>query len=117
MDLPSDAAAPPGAGPTLMATAAERKVGRWHVASRVTAAIIPGFLLTNTLGVFLALLAPGGKALGTAYATLASYALYTAIIIWIFSVKRLRTIWVGLCAGIVVTGGGAWLLLLLERGQ
>ncbi|MEM7501591.1 MAG: hypothetical protein AAF417_06085 [Pseudomonadota bacterium] len=97
-----------------MATAASKGLGRWHVASRVFAAVVPAFVLTNTTSVLLGFLLPGGKFTGVATATLLSYALYTAIIMWIFSVKRLRTVWTTLMVGIVLTGAGAWLMYTLE---
>lgn len=98
-----------------MPTAAAAGISRWNVATRVFAALIPAFILTNTLSVFLGLLWPGAKVNGVAWGTLLSYAFYTCIIMWIFSVKRLRTVWLGLLAGLVVTGGGAWLLYFLEN--
>ena len=88
--------------------------GRWHVASRVFAATIPAFLLTNTSAVLLGFLWPGEKINGVAFATLLSFAIYTAIIMWIFSVKRLHTVWLGLLAGLILTGAGAWLMYSLE---
>ena len=96
-----------------MATAA-KSLGRWHVASRVFAAAIPGFVLTNTTGILLSFLLPGDKLDGIATATLLSYAIYTAIILWVFSVQRLRTVWIGLLSALAVTGAGAWLMVTLE---
>ena len=97
--------------------AAARKPGRWHVASRVLAAAIPAFLLTNTTGILLSLALPGEQISGIAMATLVSYAIYTAIIMWIFSVKRLRTVWVGLASALLLTGSGAWLIYTLEYAR
>ena len=87
---------------------------RWHVASRVFAALIPGFVLTNTTGILLTFLLPGDKISAVATATLLSYALYGGVILWIFSVERLRTVWIGLLAAIAGTGAGSWLMLTLE---
>ena len=98
-----------------MSTATDTKgPGRWHIASRVFAAAVPGFVLTNTSGVLLSFLLPGDRINGVATATLLSFAIYTAIVMWTFSVKRLRTVWIGLMLGIVVTGAGAWLLYTPE---
>ena len=98
-----------------MSTVAKTKrPGRWHITSRVFAAAIPGFILTNTSGVFLALVLPGVRTDGVATATLLSFAIYTAIVMWVFSVKRLLTVWIGLLGGILATGAGAWLLYTLE---
>ena len=98
-----------------MSTATDTKgPGHWHIASRVFAATIPGFILTNTSGVLLSFLLPGDRISGVATATLLSFAVYAAIVMWIFSVKRLRTVWTGLMLGILATGAGAWLLYTLE---
>ncbi|MEM1411365.1 MAG: hypothetical protein AAGH19_03325 [Pseudomonadota bacterium] len=98
-----------------MSVATARKApGRWHVTSRVVAAILPAFILTNTAAVLLALALPGERLTGAAIGTFASFLIYVAIIMWVFSVERLRTVWLGLTAAIIVTGGGAWLLYLLE---
>ena len=93
---------------------AVRRGGDRQITSRVLAALIPGFVLTNTASIFLALLLPGDRFIGVAWATVLSFALYTAIIIWVFSVRRLRTVWVGLLAAIALTGLGSWGLYLLE---
>ena len=62
----------------------------------------------------LSFLLPGDKISGVATATLLSFAIYAAIVMWTFSVRRLRTVWIGLTLGILVTGAGAWLLYTLE---
>ena len=95
-------------------TSRGKRVGRWHIASRVLAAAIPGFLLTNTTGILLTFLLPGDKLSAIATATLLSYLVYTVIILWIFSVERLRTVWVGLLVALAITGVGAWLMHTLE---
>ncbi|MEM8984816.1 MAG: hypothetical protein AAGC71_17540 [Pseudomonadota bacterium] len=92
-----------------MVTAVD-KVGRWHIASRVFAAVIPAFVLTNTTGVFFALASPAGQFQAIATSLASAFAIYTVIILWIFSVKRLKTVWLGLLAGLVITAGGSWLL-------
>ena len=97
-----------------MATRAARRVSGWHITSRVVAALVPGFVLTNTAGVFFALLLPGERFHGVAWATVFGYALYVAIIMWVFAVKRLRTVWIGLLGAIAATALGAWGLYLLE---
>ena len=76
---------------------------RWGVTSRVVAALIPGFLLTNTTGVLLSFLIPGEKFTGIAWATLLSFLLYAAIIMWVFHVDRLKTVWLGLLGCIAMT--------------
>ncbi|MEM6512756.1 MAG: DUF3649 domain-containing protein [Pseudomonadota bacterium] len=91
-----------------------RSPGRWHITSRVVAAAILGYILSNTASVFLGLALPGDKIEGVATAILLSFALFTAIIMWVFSVKRLSTVWFGLLGAILFTAAGSWLLLRLE---
>lgn len=95
-----------------MASATE-KVGRWHVASRVFAATIPGFVITNAAAILLSFLLPGDKISGVANGMIMSWAIWTAIIIWIFSVRRLRTVWLGLLAMAVVSCGGVALAIFM----
>ena len=92
----------------------ESTANAWRVAARVLAAVLLGYLLTNTSAVLLGFLLPMSKVDSVLTASLLSFAIYTAIIMWIFSVKTLRTVWLGLGLASVVTGVGAWLLYLLE---
>ncbi|MEM7361161.1 MAG: hypothetical protein AAF431_18885 [Pseudomonadota bacterium] len=95
-----------------------RAPGRWHVTSRVIAALIPGFVLVNAFGIALALILANfigwSKFDAVAFSTLWSFAFYTAVVMWIFSVKTLRKVWLTLLAGLVVTGGLAYGLLVFE---
>ncbi|MEM1174487.1 MAG: DUF3649 domain-containing protein [Pseudomonadota bacterium] len=90
------------------------KPGRWHIASRVLAAVIPGYILANSASIFLGLLLPIKKTEGVATAVLLSFAIYTCVIMWVFSVRRLATVWLGLLGAILFTAGGSWLLLGME---
>ena len=94
---------------------ATKLVGRWHVASRVFAAVIPAFVLTNTTGVMLTFLVPGDKFASIAVSIVSAFAVWTALVIWIFSVKRLSTIWYTMLAGITVTSLASWGLYILEN--
>lgn len=97
-----------------MGAPASRGLSGWHIASRVVAALIPGFVLANTAAIFAGFLFPGEKFIGVAWATVLSFGFYAAIVIWVFSVKRLRTVWIGLLSAIAVTSLGAWGLFVLE---
>lgn len=88
--------------------------GRWQITSRVAAALIPGYVLANSMSVLLGLLMPFNKIDSVVTAALASFAIYTVIIMWAFSVQRLKTVWLGLLAAVVVTAGSSWLVLGLE---
>ena len=84
---------------------------RWAVASRVLAAIAGGYTLCSAATVLLALLWPLPQAEAVAASTMLSFALYTTIIIWIFAVKRLKTVWLGLLAATLACTVLSWLLL------
>lgn len=87
---------------------------RWHVTARVLAAVVLGYLVTNTVGVILALASPASKPSAVAGATIASFLLWAVIAMWVFSVRRTRTVWVGLLGALVVSGLAAWLLIGAE---
>lgn len=84
---------------------------RWAVASRVLAAVAGGYTLCSVATVLLALLWPLPQAEAVAASTMLSFTLYTAIIVWIFAVKRLKTVWLGLLAASLVCTVLSWLLL------
>lgn len=89
---------------------------RWQVLSRVLAAIFGGYLFTSLLTVFLALVWPMPQAEAVVAASLLSFAVYTAAIIWVFSVRSATRAWVGLalsCAALALMNAvmlpGGWL--------
>ncbi|GEM_PF-2169466 len=86
------------------------------VVMRVFAAVVLGFVLTNTTGVLLSFLLPLPKSEATATATLLSFLVYLLIVLWSFAVKSLRRLWFVLGASIVLTSTGAWCLHWLEVG-
>jgi hypothetical protein len=65
------------------------------------AAIIPGFILINSLGILVSLLLPIGRTQAITWATVLAFLAYTVLIMWVFHVKSLRRIWVVL---------GLWIL-------
>ena len=87
---------------------------RSHVAARVLAAALLGYLVTNTVGVMVALASPAAKPSAVAGTTIASFLLWALIAMWVFSVRRTRTAWLGLLAALVVSGASAWLLIGAE---
>ncbi|MEM6641272.1 MAG: hypothetical protein AAF610_15395 [Pseudomonadota bacterium] len=90
--------------------------GGWHITSRVVAALIPGYLLTNTASIALGMLYPGSKLSGVAAVSVASFALWTAIVCWVFAVERLRTVWLGLLGAIALTAIAPVYLFLTGAG-
>ena len=95
----------------MIASLSERARYRWRVASRVLAAVFGGYAFTSAATVLLALVWPLPKAEAVAAATMLSFALYAVVILWIFAVKRLRTLWLGLVAATAFCAGMSWWLL------
>ncbi|MFK4751780.1 hypothetical protein [Oceanobacter antarcticus] len=92
---------------------AANKIGgyRWMVASRVLAAVVGGYALTSAATVLLALVWPLPQAEAVAATTMLSFTLYTVVILWIFTVKQLRTIWLSLMTATALCMVLSWLLL------
>lgn len=84
---------------------------RWAVASRVVAAVVGGYALTSAATVLLALLWPLPQAEAVLAASMLSFLLYAGVIVWIFAVKRLRTVWLGLLSATALCSVLSWLLL------
>lgn len=94
-----------------MASLSETARYRWMVASRVLAAVLGGYALTSAATVVMALVWPLPQAEAILASTMLSFALYAGVIVWIFSAKRLRTLWLGLVIATAVCAGLSWLLL------
>lgn len=78
---------------------------RWQVLQRVLAATLLGYAVSTSLSVLLALTLPLPDVQAVATASMLSFTLYTLIIIWSFSVRRLRTVWVGLVLCLLISAG------------
>lgn len=87
---------------------------RLGVGSRALAAILGGYLLAAAASALLALLLP--LALGTARAdaviaaTLASFAIYTCAVIWVFAARSATRAWLGLLLPAAAMGAIVYLL-------
>lgn len=66
------------------------------VASRIVAAIVGGYAFANAVGVLLTRILPMPRADAVLTATLASFALYAAAILWAFAARSARLAWLGL---------------------
>lgn len=95
----------------MMASFSDTTRYRWAVASRVLAAVVGGYVLTSTATVLLALIWPLPQAEAVAAATILSFTLYTGVILWVFAVKRLRILWLGLVITTAFCAGLSWVLL------
>ncbi|WP_290524528.1 hypothetical protein [Alcanivorax sp.] len=72
---------------------------RWAVFARVVAAFVGGYMLSSMVLLLLSLTLPLPQAEAIATGTMLGFILYALIIIWAFSIKRLRTVWLGLLIG------------------
>ncbi len=80
--------------------------------SRVAAAILGGYALTCASVIFLGAILPLPKPQAVLASSLASFAVYTAVIVWVFATPNLRRIWLVLaiaslvltCAGLLLGG-------------
>lgn len=87
---------------------------RWMVTSRVLAAALGGYAVTSLATAVLALLLPriagSNPASAVLGATLWSFALYTVIVIWVFSTRSATRAWAGLGLSGLVLGAGLLVL-------
>lgn len=84
---------------------------RWAVASRVLAAFVGGYVLSSLLLVLLSLIWPLPQAEAIGASTMLSFIIYPLIIIWAFSIKRLRTVWLGMLFSGLLCFVLVWLLM------
>lgn len=69
---------------------------RYSLLLRILAAIIGGYLLTNLIAILLSYLLPGSQADAVMIAMLSSFLIYAGVVMWVFTVKTLRQVWLGL---------------------
>jgi hypothetical protein len=75
--------------------------------SRTAAALLGGYALTCASVIFLGAVLPLPKSQAILASSLASFAVYTAVIVWAFATPNLKRIWlVLLIASLVLTGAG-----------
>jgi len=86
---------------------------RRMVFSRVMAAVLGGYALSSAFIILLAELIPGTLADAVLTATLFSFAIYTAAIIWVFSVRTATLAWGGMLFVTALCYGAAQLLKML----
>lgn len=75
---------------------------RWHVASRVLAAVAGGYTVSNVAAVGLAHVLPMPRADAVMAGVLSTYLVYGAAVVWCFGARSLRRVWLGLLIAIVV---------------
>ena len=76
-----------------------------RIISLVLAATIGGYLLTSAAIIFLSAIVPMDKPDAIVASSLFSYAIYTAAIIWVFTVRNSKRAWLGMLIPTVLLGG------------
>lgn len=94
-----------------MSVRSKSKRYHWQVLSRLLAAIFGGYALTSAATVLLALIWPLPHAQALLASTMLSFILYSGVVLWVFAIQRLRTVWYGLLATTVLCSALSWLLL------
>lgn len=87
---------------------------RREIALRVLAAVFGGYALANVVAVILSFLLPMSTSNAVMTSLLLSFAIYTAAVLWVFSVKSVHKAWLGLAVPGVVLGALAALIKLME---
>lgn len=95
----------------------ESRRRRWQIAGRVLVATFLGYLLANSLGLFLVFALPMDRLTGVAFGTILSFLVWGGVVMWVFAAKRLRSVTLSLAAAISLTGAAAWGLYVLEQSS
>ena len=88
----------------------------WPVTARALAAIVGGYLLTYCFTAALARLLPLNRFDATIVASLTSFVIYLAFILWAFATHSLRRVAASLLAAIPLALIGFWPQLLVTLG-
>lgn len=82
----------------------------WHIALRILTAMVGGYALTSAVTIVLARTLPGSPLDTAMAATLMSFGIYTAIIVWVFAARKILAVTGQVLGLTAVTGLLAWLL-------
>ncbi|MCQ4294242.1 DUF3649 domain-containing protein [Pseudomonas stutzeri] len=76
-------------------------INRWSIVSRVLAALVGGYAMAYAVTAFLAVYLPLARPDRVVFSSLASFAVWTAVVIYVFAARSASRIWlpiVGLTA-------------------
>jgi hypothetical protein len=82
--------------------------------SRLAAAVIGGYLLASVGTIFLSFILPSSLPEAVLAASLASFAIYTAAIVWVFAARNPTRAWLGLLLPGVGLAAAAFVLHLAD---
>lgn len=80
-------------------------LNRWHIASRVLAALVGGYAVAYAVTAFLAVYLPLARPDRVVFSSLASFAIWTLVVIYVFAARSTTRVW------LVLTGLTAVLCL------
>lgn len=80
----------------------------WPTISRITAALLGGYLFTYAFTAALARLLPLDKVDALVTASLLSFAVYTLAILWSFACRSARRAWAGMALALPLSAIGFW---------
>ena len=83
---------------------------RLAIAARIALAALGGYALAGLASAALALALPMDRADAASTATMLSFAVYAAAVLWVFGARRLATAAIGLMLPAVALGGLVWTL-------
>ncbi|UBB18588.1 DUF3649 domain-containing protein [Comamonas odontotermitis] len=89
---------------------------RWAVLSRIAAATIGGYALASAATVLLALIWPASRSQALLWASMLSFAVYAAAVIWVFCTRSAWRAWAGMVLGSALLIALAWALSLGGAG-
>lgn len=84
------------------------KSATWPTISRITAALLGGYLFTYAFTAALARLLPLDKVDALVIASLLSFVIYTLAILWAFACRSARRAWSGMTLALPLSVIGFW---------
>jgi len=76
-------------------------IKRWNIASRVLAALVGGYAVAYGVTAFLAVYLPLARPDRVVFSSLASFAVWTAVVIYVFAARSATRVWL-LLVGLTV---------------
>ncbi|MGX9462696.1 hypothetical protein ACWXWU_15905 [Shewanella sp. A14] len=94
-----------------MGSISKHESPRFALISRIMAAIIGGYILTNLLAILLSYLLPMPQSERVLTAMLVSFVIYTAVILWVFTTKTATKAWIGIAIPSLISAACALMLM------
>jgi len=88
----------------------------WPTLSRITAALLGGYVFTYAFTAALARLLPVDNVDAVVIASLLSFVVYTLAILWVFACNSLQRVWAGVALALPLSVIGFWPQLMERLG-